>query len=160
MTFSFRTLGLAWLGAAGSAAAAAVVLQASYSAPAPLPVPAAAPAVVAQTVTQPVPVQPTALPAPAIASVPFQNRSLLAMLPPPDHRLRVAEALPVPPVPPATRVARVEPHRDARVYASAPAQPVYPDYGWGQRLPYPGQYATGRSYYPVQPGYYGWPGQY
>ena len=158
--FSFRTLAFAWTGLAGAAAVSAAALQASYVPPAP-PVIVAAPApAVAPTIVLPKP-----------SPLPFENRSLLAMLPPPaEPRLRppphmearAAEPLPVPPVPPL-RTARAEPRRyaPARTYVSEPTyasdEPSYPGWGWRGRLPYPGQYAMGRGYYyGAQPGYYGW----
>lgn len=150
--FSFRTLAFAWTGLAGAAAIGVGALQASYVAP-PSPVVAATPAT-----------PPQADVAPSVAPVPFENRSLLAMLPPPGIRphpaAAAAELLPVPPVPPM-RVARVDAPR--RVPRSAPepgygAEPTaYPDWGWRRPLPYPGRYASGRSYYYAgPPGYDGW----
>ena len=151
--FSFRTLAFAWTGLAGAAAVSAAVLQASYVPPAPPP---AEPAIAAVVLPKP-------------SSVPFENRSLLAMLPPaeshsrpPSHLdARAAEPLPVPPVPPM-RTARTEPRRyaPARTYVAEPTyasdEPSYPGWGWRGRLPYPGQYAMGRGYYyGPQPGY-GW----
>ena len=146
MTFSIRTLAFAWTGLAGAAAIGVAGLQASYHAPAPPVAAVAAPLV-------PEPVAATAPPAPP---VPFENRSLLAMLPPPDIRPHPVSAphpaapLPVPPVPPS-RMARAEPHHagPVRVYAASPAypaEPAYPDWGWRGRMPYPGQFAMQRSY--------------
>ena len=157
--FSYKVLAFAWTGLAGAAAIGAGALQASYVAPAP-PVAAATPATPPQADTAP------ALP-PPMPPVPFENRSLLAMLPPPGIRPHpaarpaAAESLPVPPVPPM-RVARVDAPRRA-IPHSAP-EPNYgaepPDYagwGWGRPLPYPGRYASGRSYYYAgPPGYNGW----
>ena len=159
--FSFRTLAFAWSGLAGAAAVSAAVLQVSYVPPPAPPLQAMAPT------TAPVP----AIVLPKPSPVPFENRSLLAMLPsaephlrPPVHapEPRVAAALPVPPVPPV-RIARAEPRRyaPARSYEPEPAyvadEPSYPNWAWRGRLPYPGQYAVGRGYYyGPQPGYYGW----
>ena len=121
----------------------------------------------------------TATPLPATTPMPFRNSSLLALLTPPaDHPAerapermpeRVAEhaarpavhaavapslPLPLPPIPPAQHVARVEPRRPAPVYAAEP-QPAYPD--WGRPMPYPGQFASVRQYqYGAPPAYYGW----
>jgi hypothetical protein len=161
--FSFRTLALAWTGLAGVAAVSAAALQASYVPPIPAP-PAAA---VAAAVAAPVATIAT-LPVARPAALPFENRSLLAMLPPPEIRPRpqphlaeprLAEALPVPPVPPL-RTVRLEPRRaPVRTYVAEPAYaaaPAYPAWAWRGRLPYPGQYAMGRAYYGGQPGYYGW----
>ncbi len=159
--FSFKTLALGWAGLCGAAAIGAGVLQASYVPPLPQPV-VVAPAELPQAQAA------SPAPTPAAAAVPFENRSLLAMLPPPGIRPHpathpaavVAEPLPVPPVPPV-RVARVDPPR--RVARSMPEPtyvaeaPSYPGWGWGRRLPYPGQYASGRAYYyGGQPGDYGW----
>ena len=158
--FSFKTLALTWAGLSGAAAIGAGVLQASYVPPPPQPVVTAA--------AEPSPAQ-VAPPVPAATPLPFENRSLLAMLPPPGIRphaanhpaAAAAEPLPIPPVPPV-RVARVDPLR--RVVARSALEPTYvaeapsyPGWGWGRRLPYPGQYASGRAYYyGGQPADYGW----
>ena len=163
--FSFRTLAVAWTGVAGAAAVSAAALQASYVPPAPPVVVAAA---IPPVPVLPAPRAPAAL---AQAALPFENRSLLAMLPPPEihprPQLRIAESraarLPLPPVPPL-RTVRLEPHRaPARGYAPEPvyaAEPAYPAWAWRNRLPYPGQYAMGRAYYGGQSGYYGWQPMY
>lgn len=170
--FSFRMLAFTWTGLAGAAAIGAGALQASYVPPAPVlepPQAALAAAVIAAPVAPPVPLP---------ASVPFENRSLLAMLPPPDVRphpaphaaampeLQAALKLPIPPIPPAPpaqplRLAHAEPRRMAPAHmepAYDAAAPAYPSWDWGRRLPYPGQFASGRAYYygGQPPSYYGW----
>lgn len=163
ITFSFRTLAVAWAGLAGVAAVGASVLQASYVPP---PEPIAAPPAVVAAVPAPVPTPQVAAP------VPFENRSLLAMLPPPEARPHPAAHpaepplhLPVPPIPPM-RVARAEPPRRAAPFRAVAPEPVYAadpaePWGWGGRLPYPGQYAMGRGYYDrARPAYYGWQPEY
>ena len=155
--FSLKTLGWCWAGLLATVGSGAVALQVTMPAPAPAPVAVAA--------TAPVPVVAPAL-AP-IAPVPFQNRSLLAMLPPPtehmierprerltERSVRVAAALPVPPMPPAPRIPRVEQRRIVTVYAAAPAYAPPP---WGRMAPYAAEYAPVRPYaYAAPPTYYGW----
>ena len=151
---SLKSLGWCWAGLAAVAGAGALALQVTApEAVRPAPASAAAPASNAQP------------PAPApVAPVPFQNRSLFAMLPPPvEHAGRpvihppVEAALPVPPVPPAPqRTVRAEPRRVTPVYAAEP-QPDYPAWGYGRPMPYPGQFAAARRYeYAAPPAYYGW----
>ena len=165
--FSLKTLALTWAGVAGVAVVSVGALQASYVAP---------PNPVAQTADPAQPVaaaQSVSLPAAAHPAVPFENRSLLAMLPPPDvrphpapHAAAPAEALPVPPIPPV-RVVHADPprHLAPRITPPEPVyaaeQPSYSGWDWGRRLPYPGQYASDRAYYyGGQPAYYGWQPQY
>lgn len=164
MMFSFKTLAFAWTGLAGAAAVGAGALQASYAPPTPSAAPPAAsvPASLPPTTSLPSPAPPIAAP------VPFENRSLLTMLPPPELRPhpapRVAAAplpLPLPPVPP-TQTVRIEPRRAAPSHpaVSEPlyaAEPSYPGWERGRFAPYPGQYASSRAYfYGGPPTPYGW----
>ena len=154
--FSFKTLAFAWTGLAGLAAVGAGVLQASYVLPAP-------PTPIAQVAaTLPPPPVPVAVP--ATPGLPFQNRSLLVVLPPPvaaprtPPRLAAVDPLPVPPVPPM-HVAHAEPRRvpAARTEPEPAYASAYPGWDWRRPLPYPGMYASGRAYYyGGQTAYYGW----
>ena len=151
--FSFRTLAWAWTSLGSAALSGAAALQLAGAVPPPpaplaaaaMPAPAAAAAVV-----------PIAPPTP----LPFQNHSLLAMLPPVEQRTAghpQPAALPVPPIPPQERhAARIEPRRPLPAYAAQP-RPAYPGWAWAQPAPYPGRYAYVRAYsYAAPPGYYGW----
>lgn len=150
--FSLKTLAWCWAGLLTSLAAGAVALQ--LTAPAPVSV---------QVAIQPAaPLPPTIVPpepVPVVSPVPFQNHSLLAMLPPPIERPlhqapRVSVSLPVPPVPPLPRVAHLEPRRVVRVYA---AEPAYAQPEWSRIAPYATEYARLRPYaYAAPPAYYGW----
>ncbi len=147
--FSLKALALFWTGLLAAVGSGAVALQLTMPPP-PLPPPviaAAAPAMVA----------PAAPPSPTVAPVPFENHSLLAMLPPPRPVPHPSAPLPVPPVPPPPRhFARVETHRAMPVYAAEPV-PAYDPVGWGRADPYAGLYARARPYaYPGPQTYYGW----
>ena len=163
--FSFKTLALAWTGLAGAAAVGAGALQASYVPPPPAPAvvtPAVAPPVAPPVAARPAPSETVAVPTPP--AMPFENRSLLAVLPPPHPAAAPPAPLPVPPIPPV-RVAHAEPRHvpAARQYGLEPAYAAEPSYPtWvDRRLPYPGQYAAGRMpYYGGQPYGYGWPPDY
>jgi hypothetical protein len=143
--FSLKALAWCWVGLLTSAGAGAMALQ--LTSPAPV--------VVVQAAIQPAPV--VAPPPPIVASVPFENHSLLAMLPPPAERPlrqapRVSVPLPVPPVPPAPRVAHLEQHRVVHVYAAERA--YAPPAEWA---PYANQYVGFMPYaFAAPPSYYGW----
>ena len=157
--FSFKGLAWCWGGLLTSLGTGAVALQLTMPAPAPVAIPAIAAA--------PPPAVPAPPPPVAVAPVPFQNHSLLAMLPPPmEHpaervaertvhpAIRLSAPLPVPPQPPAPRVARVEPRRIVRVYA---AERAYQPLGWARMAPYETEYARVRPYaYAAPPPYFGW----
>ncbi len=155
--FSFKTLAWCWGGLLTGLGTGAVALQLTMAAP---------PLVLVQAAVEPAVVPPPApvVPPPAVvASVPFQNHSLLAMLPPPAVRpversvrpvLRASAPLPLPPQPPAPRMVHLEPRRVERVYA---AEPAYPPPGWARMAPYEAEYARVRPYaYAAPPSYYGW----
>jgi hypothetical protein len=160
--FSFKSLALGWTAFAGAAAIGAGALQASYVPPAPPP-------------AQPAPI---AAETPAVAhppAMPFENRSLQAIMPAASElrtkptaprAAAAAEPLPIPPVPPAPArsYARAEPHRVAPARSYAVEEPRYAqEYppSWMRRMPYPGQYVDSRAYwYGAQPSYYGWQSPY
>ncbi len=165
--FSFRTLAFSWAALAAAAATGAVALQVRFAPPAPaapaVPAPDRPPADTPPAAT--LAVAPAVLQTPpATGPMPFNNRSLIALLPPDHpHPATRQEALPVPPVPPVRHFARAEPRRSAPVYAAAshpyqgfvyqtPAYqgPVYPSWGWGGGPSYPGQYAAA-----ARPAWYG-----
>jgi hypothetical protein len=165
---SFKTLAWFWSGMALLAASGALALQATSQDAVPIVMLSPSPAAAAEPAFISVPL-PETTPLP----VPFQNRSLLAMLPPPGEQLArpathapvihpaAAVPLPIPPVPPVQRFARAEPRRpappSAQTYAAAPPRPDYPAWAWNRPIPYPSQYASVRQYqYGPPPGYYGW----
>ena len=150
--FSLQTLAWCWAGLLTSLGAGAVALQLTTPAPAPVSV---------QATVEPAAVLPPTIapPEPTVPPVPFQNHSLLAMLPPPIERPlhqtpRVSASLPVPPVPPPPRVAHLEQRRVVRVYA---AEPAYAQPEWSRFAPYATEYARMRPYaYAAPPVYLGW----
>ena len=145
--FSLKALAIGWAGLVGALGAGAVALQITTPPPAPPPVMAAAAAI------EP---PPLLAPVPSVTPLPFENRSLLAMLPPPRVATHPPAPLPVPPVPPPRRLARVEARRPVPVYAAEP-EPAYDPVGWGRGGPYPNLYARARPYaYPGAQAYYGW----
>lgn len=148
--FSFQALAACWAGLLVALGAGAVALQLT-SPPAPPPVVVAAAAPPAETVSP--------VPPPVAAPLPFENRSLPAMLPVTRPALRPpmpAAPLPIPPVPPARHVVQAEPRRPAAVYAAQPV-PAYDPPGWAQAAPYASLYARARPYaYPGPQTYYGW----
>ena len=154
--FSLKTLAGCWAGLLAVLGSGAVALQ--------LTTPPQPPVIVAHAAAaEPTHVEPAApivqavTPAalPAVLPLPFENRSLVALLPPAVHPVPpVSARLPVPPIPPVRRVAHVEPHRSRPVYA---AQPAYDPYGWARAMPYPGMYVGARPYaYEGPRTYYGW----
>lgn len=150
--FSLKALAACWAGLLVALGVGAAALQLATPLPPPPVVEAtalpAAPAIP----------EPAAAPmGPATPPLPFQNRSLLAMLPPASRpALRPAPALPVPPVPPTRHLARAEPRRAVPLYA-ADSAPAYDAAGWARGMPYPGLYARWRQYpYAAPQTYYGW----
>ncbi len=133
---SLKALAFGWGGLVAAAGSGALALQLTDAPPVPaIAAPAAATPMAAPAVVV------TPLPATTVLPVPFQNHSLLTMLPPPvehpaeramEHQARpvphVAPAtlpLPLPPVP-VQRTARVEPapQRLARAEPPRRAEPV------------------------------------
>lgn len=151
--FSFKALAVFWTGLLVALGSGAVALQLTTPPPAPPPPPVTVAA--ASPVIEPVAPSP---PVPAAApALPFENRSLLAMLPPRPALRPPAPPLPLPPVPPPARhLARAEPHRPAMVYASEPSR-AYDPVGWGGPVPYPAPYGHMQPYgFPGPQAYYGW----
>lgn len=153
---SIKGLAYGWAAVAATAAAGAGVLQLSYVPPVPA-------AVAAPKPVPPVPatVAEVSPPAPK-AAVPFENRALVAALPPP-HAVpsRPAAPLPVPPVPPPWHPARVV-TRAPQHRGSGPELPAYaepspygiPAYAYGYASPYDDYAPAPRG---LGPRYYGWP---
>ena len=145
--FSLKTLAACWGGLLVAAGSGAVALQLTM----PPPV-AAVPEVEAPVAVAAAPVVPNPVP-----SMPFENRSLVAMLPPAMHpALRATQPLPVPPVPPTRHVVRAEPHRLARMYAADPSTSYEPA-DWAPRTRYRDPYPAMQLHaYIEPPSYYGW----
>ena len=155
--FSLKTLAWCWAGLLATVGSGAVALQLTTPPPAFVAVATIAPA------PKPVVSPPSTSPA-----VPFQNRSLLALLPPPvehpvervrersaERPMRVAAALPVPPLPPGPRILHGEQRRIVTAYVAEPAYAATPP--WGRMAPYAAEYARLRPYaYAAPPTYYGW----
>ena len=145
--FSLKGLALCWTGLLVALGAGGVALQLTTPPPAPAPVMLEAATAV---------VEPAPAPAPSVAPLPFENRSLLAMLPPPRPAIHLPAPLPVPPLPPIRHVARVQTHRPPAVYA-AERVPAEEPAGWSRGVEYPALYARARPYaYPGPQTYYGW----
>ncbi len=165
-SFSLKTLAWCWGIVLTGCAAGAVTLQVLDVVPAPEPLPVL-PAAVPAAAQPPVAAQFAAVAVPPAAPA---APPVVAPPPVPVHvappRPRLAERLPVPPVPPRSHEIRpVHEVREARVmrrpvvrYAAAPAwrPPMEPQPYW-RGVPYPGQYYAYREPWPRMPGpYYGW----
>ncbi len=171
LSFSLRTLAWCWGIVLTGCAAGAVTLQVLDVVPAPEPLPVL-PAAVPAAAQPPVVTQFAAVTAPAAepAAPPVvapEPPAPVHLAPPKPHLPRLAERLPVPPVPPRSReIRRVHELREARVvrrpvlraYATAPQwqPPMEPQPYW-RGAPYPGQYYAYRETWPRAPApYYGW----
>ncbi len=178
LSLSLKTLAWCWGIVLTTCAAGAVTLQVLDVVPGPEPLPESRPmqpaeapvqppsptqfASVTAPVAEPAP-PPTPVSAPAAAESPVFIRSVAP--PPKPHPHRVAERLPVPPVPPRSHeVHRAHEVREAHVlrrpivrYAAAPEwrPPMEPQPYW-RGVPYPGQYYAYRESWPRPAPYYGW----